>query len=416
MPQAQTNVVSVRIRKEDDWAEEVVGGPGNRDAGSPGDDFYKLRNTGGSLAHNKQTVVSETILDTRERSDLIEVAASAGGDLNYEVAHPGQAPANEEFGLLLQGAMFKNTFVTFTASETFTISGAGGGDFQLVRGAGSWITDGAVAGMWIRLSGFADADTNTVYMIKTVDNATTLQVWDPKNESANNGGGEAATVFAKMIRNGSDNVSFTIEQEYADLDPVYIVYPGMRVASMQLNMAAQQIFTGSFSFEGKQGFTDIVPLISTSAYVDPPTTSVMNASANLGKLHQIDTTTGNWVDTTIAVRSLQFTVNNNLRTLPAIGNKFPVGVGAGFVDVSGTIEAYFENRTFYDDFVNHKSSGFSGVFTDGDGNHLIVTLPRIIYSSGAPQVPGGNQDVIINAEFQAVQDGVTGTTVQFDLL
>jgi hypothetical protein len=108
---------------------------------------------------------------------------------------------------------------------------------------------------------------------------------------------------------------------------------------------------------------------------------------------------------------------NNLREQTQIGQKELAGVGYGFTEVKGSIEAYFDGLTnFYNDVLNHSAISLSWRLTDTDGNVMIFTIPRLRLMTGAPSTPGGNQDVVLKMDFAAERDPVTNCMFQIDKL
>jgi hypothetical protein len=99
-----------------------------------------------------------------------------------------------------------------------------------------------------------------------------------------------------------------------------------------------------------------------------------------------------------------------------VANRAAIGIMEGTVDITGTIEAYFEDLALYEKFEDHTASSLSFRFTDAGGNVLIVTLPRLFFARGPVFASGINTDVMVPLEFQAVRDPTLDCEIQIDAL
>jgi hypothetical protein len=79
------------------------------------------------------------------------------------------------------------------------------------------------------------------------------------------------------------------------------------------------------------------------------------------------------------------------------------------------METYFGSNTLYANFIAGTPSSLSAIATKNN-QALIVTLPRITYSSGAPSAAGQNQDVMLSLGWMASYDTTTACQIQMDRL
>lgn len=379
MPTADTNFVGVRFAEETTWGTPVTAS-----------NYQELRVRSSTLAHTKGTAVSELIRSDRQRDFLAEVEAGAEGQLVTELAF------GTELEILLEHCMFNDAVRVTTAADTVAVSDEGGGIKRLTPTAGTPFAN-FVPGQFVRLHNFDEAATGDgTYEVSTVNGGgATLDVIDPSGlltVSANDGD---ERVDGNTIVNGTTFKSLTIEQHYSDIGE-FMGFPGMRIGEFGLAVAPGDIVVATLGLTGKQGLPASVAL---GTGVDPASdTQVLNATSNMGTILE-----GGAVFAT-PLRSINFNLSNNLRRKPQIGNKFPIDIGAGFTDVTGTMEAYFEDLVQLNKFVNHTSSAISFRFQDLAGNIIVFTKPRLFFSDGSPQVPGGNEDVILNLEYTAIRD------------
>lgn len=414
--QADTNRAALRWGAEDgDW------GLIKTDSGYAAPTMTELRYVSESLKYDKQVIRSNEIRSDRMVQDHIEVGANVSGDVNFELS----------FGtfdtwfkhLLLPDYSNTNDGVipnsSTVAGITYTPAGS-----KLAIPTTSTITDldsafrtqGFIAGMWIKLSGWAVSGNNGIFKITTAA-ADTLTV-TPATLSASGGDeivGPSRTIKGRCLRNGTYTLNGTvtappsmlIEKQFTDLTNVYQYFTGMRLAQLALNVSSQQIITGTWGFMGKRAVMDTSTVAAASA---ANTNTIMNATANVGTLTEGGSTLAT------AIKSISLTIKNNLRNNDVIGSKFPMNHGFGYFEVEGKLEAYFEDATLYNKLINHTGSSLSFRTTDVSGNALVFTIPNLKFLKGDPLVTGANANVMLPLDFAALIDTTTDCMFQVDLL
>lgn len=387
MPQAETNRTAIYWSAETIWAETPS---------SP--TMTEIPFTGETLRANKNTVQSEVIRADRMRDDIVNVGNGTEGDINFELRFG-------DFDSLVE-SFLASTFVTASISRVDISADATDDSFNTA--AGNFVTAGFVPGMWIRVGGFlGSADNNGLFKILTV--AATKITIDPllSQSLVTDAAGEIVTITAKMVRNGTLKTSILLEKRFLDIGQ-YATYEGFRLGQLNLNVTAEELVSGSFSGMGER---EILAQASVSgADVAATSNNSMSASVNVGSLVQ-----GTSVLAT-ALRSIQLSGNNNLRALTAIANQYPIGINYGTFEVTGTIEAYFEDLLLYNQFTQHSQALLSFILTDNEDQSIVVTLPSVFFLSAPLPIPGENQDIITSIEFGAVRDPVTNCLMQVDFL
>lgn len=352
------------------------------------------RITSSDFAAQKETVVSDELRSDRMVSDVIEVAATSGGTLNFELSLGGT------FDTILEAALCGTwtTTVNFSGAVTFaqtanTITDdATTGAFTNVS-VGQWIyvTDAVddVNNGWHKVVAKASANVITV--------ATTLAA-----ESA-----DTVTIRGRMLRNGVVKRSFSFEQAFTDIGQ-YFMFRGQRAGTLSLDVQAGSLVTGTAAFQGASTSVSSSPF--GTVYTDATSTPVVNATSNVGAITEAG------VPLVTALQAISLNLDNALRNQNAISSKFPTGIGYGRQTVSGSINAYFENAALYTKFLNHTSTSLSFAFSDSMGNQMRFTVPKIFFQSDAPAPSGIDQDVMENLEWTAVRDPVTGCQIQIDYI
>jgi len=99
-----------------------------------------------------------------------------------------------------------------------------------------------------------------------------------------------------------------------------------------------------------------------------------------------------------------------LRVQKAIG---AVGIGNGEFTVTGHLPTYFGDASVCNQVLNNTLTLFDMRLGRADGHRgtLLFDFPSIKLSSGAPTVPGKSQDVMIQANVQAIMHAALGYTM-----
>jgi len=331
---------------------------------------------------------------------LISAVGAAGVSLTVNSERAGSATILDDE--VPTDPLFLPTFKTSKLSWTDLVVAS---DTTITSATLNFLTDVNLAvGQHIRIEGAANPANNKV--VKIVGISATTLTFAPGTALV---AAAAATLVltAARIRNGIERKSYLVEKKFGDVDK-YVAFTGMRVGQMSLNVESQALVTGSFSMQGKEGAGSETSVLGT--IIPAGIKDALNATTNVGQIEE----GGTAVET--AIRSVMISINNNLRPKPQIGSKSPVDIGLGFVDVTGTLTAYFEDLAMFNKFINHTSSQLSFRFTDSESNVLVFTLPRLYFSAGTPQAPQGNDDVMLGLEFTAVRSNVDDAVIILDLL
>lgn len=281
-------------------------------------------------------------------------------------------------------------------------------------------TLGLVPGMWIKIGGtatitqFATAALNDWVRITAI--AAHALTCDnlPTGWTTDAGTGKTIKVwFGDQIRNGTAQSSMTIERGFlGQTVPVYIVNVGMNINTLQVTINSRAKITCAANFTGMGGSESTTSL---DASPDPATIgAVMAANANVGRLAEAGSrlTSPDWA------KSIEFTINNNLRTIDSVDAQSPVAVRDGECMVTGKISCYFGDDTILNKFYNGTITSINSRVAKNN-QALIFQFPAVTYMSGAnPQATAKNQDILINADFQCTIDtsGVTGSQILADRL
>lgn len=352
-----------------------------------------LRVTSSDLTVTKETVVSDELRSDRMVADMSEVAASSGGSIGIELS------LGTSFKDLFQSAL-GGTLGSAVAINATDIAATGTG-FTTVAESFA----GLLVGQWIYVSGFTNPLIDGWYRVDVITGTDTLTTYPspPATEAAT----ASVTIKGQILRNGTTLRSYSIEQAFLDIGQ-YMLFRGQRVGGFNLEVSAGAIVTGAFQFMGTQAVAGSSAY--GTAYTAATSTAVVNATSNVGAITESDATLAT------ALRTISLTLDNGLRNQPAIGTKFPAGIGQGRQTVTGSVEAYFENLTLFNKFLNHTDASLSFPVADAAGNRLRITLPKIKFGTSNPVPSGIDQDVTETLDFQALYDADTLCQIQLDFI
>jgi hypothetical protein len=227
--------------------------------------------------------------------------------------------------------------------------------------------------------------------------------------------GAKITIRGSMLRNPSLSTvitpqSSTIETRFFDVQQSFVT-DGLRTGGVSFNISSNAILTGSVKIEGRQTIRQATAKLSNAVNytpLDANSCENVSATANVGALKS------NGIALTTAIKSIEMNIEGNLRQQQAVGSKFPVGIAAGRLNVTGKLDAYFADGLMYDHFLEHDTVSLQFPVTDVDGNTYYFTVPAFKVLSD-PVAPGGiDQDVMEQMEFTAFRDGATKCMVQID--
>lgn len=207
-----------------------------------------------------------------------------------------------------------------------------------------------------------------------------------------------STWSSDVLKNGQTAKSFSLEKtiELGASDE-YLRYTGMVPNTFSLDVTAGQIITGSVDFMGKGGATS-ASAISGSTYTSANTKGVMSAANDFASL-SLDS-----LSPTPSIQTISLNINNNLRAQQAVGSVDAVGIGSGRFEVTGSLQAYFESKALYDNYLNATAGSLSFTLGSVTSEKYTISLPNIKLSSGRVVAGGNDQDVMTEINFQALYD------------
>ncbi len=275
-------------------------------------------------------------------------------------------------------------------------------------------------GDWVKLAGFITNPVNNGYFRISILTANLLTFdREPTGVVTENPVGTVDVYMGERLINGTELISFSLEEVFNDHSPITFHYlRGMHVDGFEWTADAQAVVTSQFTFLGFNAFfsdaidpateesTDGAGRITGSVTLPVPSGQVLNSSSNVARIAR--------GGVTIAGKNfvLQATmaIANNLRRRNAVGSLGAVSVGQGEFSVTGALQTYFDDKSLAQDVINNTETSYDTIFQDDTAHTTLFDMPRIKFSEGSPEVPGKNDDVTINLQYQAILDETLGYT------
>jgi hypothetical protein len=386
-------------RPENAWGED----PSTH---SPQEALRELRFTQEGLNFTANTEVSEEIRSDRQVSDIIRTGIESGGDVGIEFSFG----AHDD---LFEGALYNDWTAELDSNtysplaDTFLVAGSPNGTEISVgspAGGGAAFLNSLTIGSFIEITESIASPTNNGFTRVTANSGAGSVTVSPALATV---GQDTFRIRESHLRNGVTLKSFLIEKAFTDVNE-FVTFTGMRVGTAELNVATGSILNGSFSFSGEnataQGASVIAGLVSPET-VEVAANDVFNAIDNVGNI-LIDGVP----DPDVCFTELSFSIENNLRFQPCVGQLESSGIGVGRTQVTGTLAAYFVNRNFYEKYLNFETTALSFTVTLG-GNTYLFDFPSFKFTSGEVVAGGNDQDVLVNMEFTAKRDPTLGFTI-----
>lgn len=319
-------------------------------------------------------------------------------------------------------------FAPVTADIDFTATGIGSAAGIFDDFLRDGIAKDLAPGHFIRIIGSDTAvrSTNDVFIevevVLAAGAGLTLTV--PSDWQTDPGTGDDVLIFfADVLINPATPVAlasrqFAVERRFSDHTPVdHELFLQMGVNTLAQTLAPQAIALGVVGFFGTtalaKSLTDITDLYTAGdpTRVAAPAFDVYNTSSNVARIARGGNKVG--AGGVNCVLNATVEVNNNMRRQNAVGFFGACGIGLGEFTVTGLLETYFDDLSFYNDVLAGNETSLDIVLNGNDGRSLLTSVPRIKFTTGAPQVPGKNADVVLPLAYQGLLDATLGYTLSY---
>jgi hypothetical protein len=195
-------------------------------------------------------------------------------------------------------------------------------------------------------------------------------------------------------------VSKTIEEKITGTALNYLRFTGAEVEQLDLSVAAREVMKASVSLQAKDAViatTAISGATYAAVNAEEVYTGIQVAGLALMSLSPVP-----------SVRAIQMSVRHALTAINTVGNLNRSGTSFDQIEVTGSVETLFEDKTAYDKFLNHSSGALAFTIGTVTAKKYTFTLPKVYFSEGTFS-QAGTGPVSATLGFQAVYDGTNGT-------
>jgi len=387
-----TNRVDLYLR------EVPAGQPFNREPGADTTTAWQqLRYTGEALEHQKQSEPSAVIRSDRMKDAVAELAAQAAGTIDFEISATDPGWINIIEGLIGNDL----TTAAEALGATYTNNGGTPVTTDISLAASGIGTAAQIGGMCRVTSSDTPADDG-LYRIVSIPDANTVEVVANLTNAEQGNASVGSTII-----NGTVIKAFEIEKAFTDLDVAkYMYFGGLRPGQASLSLNAQARITNQVSFDGRRG--QFLALNGATHNLASIQTDPMTASANVASILIDEGDTGTLPGGLAPIKAMDLTINGNNRLKPAVGDKYPIDIGQGTIDMTGTFSLYFQDEEVFNLMEAHTYFSIRLVLVDAALNTIVVYFPRAVFSEGSPTAAGENADVEEPKGFIAVRDATLG--------
>ncbi len=384
---------------------------------------YKKETTFGTIAGNtsgkllrrvtanfnlmKETYESNEIRTDRQVADFRHGVRSAEGSLNGELSPATYAD--------FMGSVVARDFTTAPTVSSLSVTIAASGSlYTITRGTGSFLSDGFLVGMIIRLSG-AGLDVDNVgknlliasitatELTVSVVNGTLLAEEGPISSVTATATGKVTYVPST----GHTDQSYTVEEWYSDIAQSE-VYTGMKVNSVAVQLPATGLSTIDIGFAGKD-----LTQTGTSQYFSSPT--AQNTNGIFAAVNGVMLVQGQPV---ALVTSADFTIERATENATAVGSNSVADIFTGRVRVTGNLSVYFQDATFRNYFKDETVVSLVMAMTTStaaNADFVTFTIPKV--KLGSFSKDDQELGLVASTSFQALLNDVTtaglpATTIQ----
>jgi len=384
---------------------------------------YKKETTFGTIAGNtsgkllrrvtanfnlmKETYESNEIRTDRQVADFRHGVRSAEGSLNGELSPASYAD--------FMGSVVARDFTTAPTVSSLSVTIAASGSlFTITRGTGSFLSDGFLVGMVVRLTGAGlDVDNVGKNLLIASMTATELTVSVVNGTLlAEEGPIASVTVTATgkvtyVPTTGHTDQSYTVEEWYSDIAQSE-VYTGMKVNSVAIQLPATGLSTIDIGFAGKD-----LTQTGTSQYFSSPT--AQNTNGIFAAVNGVMLVQGQPV---ALVTSADFTIERATENATAVGSNSVADIFTGRVRVTGNLSVYFQDATFRNYFKDETVVSLVMAMTTStaaNADFVTFTIPKV--KLGSFSKDDQELGLVASTSFQALLNDVTSaglpaTTIQ----
>ena len=364
---------------------------------------YELRLLSESVKSDLTLATSDEIRSYRDIPELNLTDKGTSGSLNGELSWEAFAREQLKWSMMSSAWSDSGSDVTVASAEDVDVTSQTN---RFIKTAVSNWDNAPVVGQWVYVTGAVSATINGFHKVASVTPGRTFTV--EEDITADEAAVSLTIKMLPQVVNGTSFNSCVIQRQYTDITNANARFLGQAISGFSLDASGTDTVKFNLDITGlsESTLTDAsLDAIDTDA--DPVTYPTMTTSEGVVWVRE------NAAD--YACTSFQFQVGNNLRKKYALGTLGALDFNEGDFEVTGSMQAYFEDSTAYDKFLNQTETSLSICISDGTstkGHAFIFDFPMVKFTDAQRVAGGRNQDIIADISWQALYDADEGITMR----
>lgn len=346
--------------------------------------FSTIRYTSEKYSGTPQTTTSQQIRQDRMSSGQVVTGLQVDGGHNFELA---KEQALEDF---MQSAMLNTWSQLSQITVALTIAASAQ---TITRTAGSFIDEGIEVGDIVLLTGFTATGNNVPIMVEVLTDL--VITYAGPTGMVDGTGGTTKYQRADKLDIGIVQQSLTIEKSFLDLTTKALIYKGVVVNQMEIDVAYGSLISGSFDTNANDYETVEAAdeFESFNEYIDgAATTDTLNGSIDMPFV--TTNVTGSFEQGQFCLQSLKLTLNNNNTPQTCIGKAAPEAYSPGTADIKVDLSSYLKDTNWELLALKLSQAPFAiGFMVSNIDGWYGFYMPALQVSFDDPASGGANQQV-----------------------
>lgn len=215
---------------------------------------------------------------------------------------------------------------------------------------------------------------------------------------------------ANVLTNGVAMSSFGLEKRVMDITaPVYMRWNAALIDTMKLSFKPGDFARLVFGIKANIGAPFTTVSMSQSlgvnvAMTEPSTNPIMNVAGDITLIQE------GGIGLTLC-SSIEFDTRSGLRQQRALGTLGPAAASLGKFRLSGTLEAYFQDKSLLDKYMAQTPSSLAITIAGAAAatKRYAINIPKIVFTDADVVAGSQDQDFVAKLAFTAYLDaGIAG--------
>ena len=340
--------------------------------------------TGGGLPQGHGSIRSNTIRTDAQRAGMERTSEEPSASYDFEFA----ATTYDEW---LRGALRSDADWSTAVSLSGTDISAAASPNQYAA-TSTDLTTNVTNGQWVFVAGFTTAANNGWSQVTSTTSTTMVVTNRTLSVEA---AGDSVTIKGSQIINGTDDPSYSIQQQYLELTDRYHIATGMVINSLGLALQPNGIITGSIAFDG-QDRAQAASKAGDGTVTAAAVKSVMNEGVAVGET---------WIKGALVTYDwfgVSVDINTPLRPRKPLGSTTRTAIKQGAMEVSGSLALYMDDNTWTVDTDHNAFTPFMIAFDLVEGSdRYLIHIPQVVVTAEPNAINGPDSDIMLELEWEA---------------